>query len=73
MKYEKAVVLKQFLLPSQIYSKYRVATVLFLAYVFIQINSMPASGYSSHRVKQQRKTGLNALPLEMTKTLAAIY
>lgn len=36
-------------------------------------NSVPGSGYRSHRIKQQWQTGLNALPLEMTKISAANY
>lgn len=64
--------MKQFLLPSQIIIN-TVCLLCFFARISIQINSVPGSGYSSHRVKQQRKTELKTLPLEMTKILAAIY
>lgn len=53
--------------------KFIINTVWLLCFftpISIQINSLPGSGSSSHSVKQQQKAGLNALPLEMTKTLA---
>lgn len=76
MKYEKEAALKQFL-PPQIHNKYSIATVLGFVVVFFfpifPFNSVPGSGYRSHRVRQQWHTGLHALPLETTKISAATY